>query len=730
MNKAYDRINWENYPSDATPLNETNLNKLDSATDTLDDRVITLDTTKATKTEVAALVADVTFEESTGIITVIKKNGSKITIDTQMEKIAVNFSYDATAQKIILTLIDGTKQYIDLSALITQYEFLDTDTVAFIIGTDGKVSAIVKEGSIEEKHLEPNYLAKIKVESAKAQASQEAAATSATNAASRATAAESYAVGGTGTRDGEDADNAKYYSEQAKAVYEELQGEQVTGVKGAAETEYRKGNVEIGLKDIASMGKYTGNIDDLLYSGQGAYWIEAASALGTQPVDTGWYQLEVISSTAGVIIQKAYIFSDCKTYYRMYTNSRWYEWHYCAETATKATQDGDGNVIEDTYLPKTSVVNNNTTTAAGYALDARQANPNVSGSLAEQIANKQGKLTNPLTQSDVMNVLTSTLTTKPLSAYQGKVLNEKIAEKLPASNGEIVWTTSNTSGLTEMRMRKAGTSGAQTLCIVSKVNGSNVFNDLIGADGKILFLPLAGGTMTGDLTTGGDIVFTNTGCVASPNSSTPVWISAAGKTVSALGTQGTFRFHYDQLQPGKDNVMTMGSSGYRWKQMYAGTSSIATSDRNLKDNITPLTEIHKRFFMKLIPCSFTFKDGESGRTHIGFISQDVEAAMEELGMTSLDFAGFCKDVKTKVMVEKRTAVDADGNPLLDEKGNVIEYCVDYEVPDLDEDGNEQYIYSLRYEEFIAIITYVVQDNVNRLDALETAVAELKATVGV
>lgn len=171
MNKAYKRINWENYPSDATPLNETNLNRLDSATDTLDDRVITLDTTKATKTEVATLVADVTFEESTGIITVMKKNGSKITIDTQMEKIAVNFDYDMTTEQMILTLIDGTKKYIDLSALITQYEFLDTDTVAFIIGTNGKVSAIVKEGSIEEKHLEPNYLAKIKVESARAETS-------------------------------------------------------------------------------------------------------------------------------------------------------------------------------------------------------------------------------------------------------------------------------------------------------------------------------------------------------------------------------------------------------------------------------------------------------------------------------------------------------------------------------------------------------------------------------
>lgn len=182
MNKAHSAINWENYPSDETPLNESNLNKMDAAIGVIDDRVITLDTTKATKTEVATLVADVTFEESTGIITITKKNGSKVMIDTQMEKIAINFDYNPTTQQIILTLIDGTKQYIDLSALITQYEFLDSDTVTFYIDKDGKVSAIVKEGSIEEKHLEPNYLAKIKVEVAKAESSQQAAAMSEINA--------------------------------------------------------------------------------------------------------------------------------------------------------------------------------------------------------------------------------------------------------------------------------------------------------------------------------------------------------------------------------------------------------------------------------------------------------------------------------------------------------------------------------------------------------------------
>ena len=157
MNKAHENINWENYPSDNTALNAENLNKMDVAIDNIDNRVVSLDSSKATKTEVSTLVADVSFEESTGIITVTKKNGSKITIDTQMEKIAVNFSYDRITQQIILTLIDGTKQYIDLSALITQYEFVDSDTMAFFIDSDGRVTAKIKEGSITEEYLEQNY---------------------------------------------------------------------------------------------------------------------------------------------------------------------------------------------------------------------------------------------------------------------------------------------------------------------------------------------------------------------------------------------------------------------------------------------------------------------------------------------------------------------------------------------------------------------------------------------
>ena len=133
MEKIASRINWENEPSTNTPINEENLNKMDIEINTLDDRVILLDTKKANESDVLQLVSDVSFDENTGVITITKKNGSIVTIDTKMEKIAVNFDYNRDTQQIILTLVDGTKQYIDLSALITQYEFLDSDTVIFIV---------------------------------------------------------------------------------------------------------------------------------------------------------------------------------------------------------------------------------------------------------------------------------------------------------------------------------------------------------------------------------------------------------------------------------------------------------------------------------------------------------------------------------------------------------------------------------------------------------------------
>nr|DAI59721.1 MAG TPA: hypothetical protein [Caudoviricetes sp.] len=185
--KIYSREHWENFPSEKTAINRDRLNNIEGGIDAIDDRVCALDTTKVDLTKANELVKEILWDESNGTLTVVKMNGSKAVIDTKLEKLAVNFKYDPESQQLVITLDDGTVQNVDLSALITEYEFTDSDTIAFAIGSDGKVSAIVKEGSIQEKHLRPDYLADIKVESAKAVASAKSAGESETKAAKSAT---------------------------------------------------------------------------------------------------------------------------------------------------------------------------------------------------------------------------------------------------------------------------------------------------------------------------------------------------------------------------------------------------------------------------------------------------------------------------------------------------------------------------------------------------------------
>ena len=99
-----------------------------------------MDNTKATKTEVSSLFSEVSYNEKTGIITFTRKNGAKVTIDTPMEKIALNIYYDPETEMLTLPLIDGTQMQVDLSRLITEYEFLDSDTIAFSVNSEGRCS--------------------------------------------------------------------------------------------------------------------------------------------------------------------------------------------------------------------------------------------------------------------------------------------------------------------------------------------------------------------------------------------------------------------------------------------------------------------------------------------------------------------------------------------------------------------------------------------------------------
>lgn len=151
--------------------------------------------------------------------------------------------------------------------------------------------------------------------------------------------------------------------------------------------------------------------------------------------------------------------------------------------------------------------------------------------------------------------------------------------------------------------------------------------------------------------------------------------------------------------PSNNGKVNLGSSGRRWNQLFATNGTISTSDRNAKTSITYMSDTQEQLFAKLRPVTFKLKDGSSGRTHYGFISQDVEDSLGELKLTGKDFAGFCKDL----------CVDENGEAMLDEEGNKI------------------YDYSLRYSEFVALNTHMIQKLQNEITELKAEIAELKST---
>lgn len=232
MNKLYSRINWKNYPSEETALNESNLNRMDLGLDNLDNRVIEMDATKLNREVANSLVKSWSMDESTRIITITHLDGSKDMFDLNIEKIPVNFELSNDGI-LTMTTDDGSKYTANIGAMIPVLTFEDSDTIAVSVSGEGvnkTYSFSIKAGSVTEDKLQPNFLADVKTEAAKAQASKEAAAESASAASGSATLAESYARGGTGSRAGEDTDNAKYYYEKAKNTEIGKVSEEVAGL--------------------------------------------------------------------------------------------------------------------------------------------------------------------------------------------------------------------------------------------------------------------------------------------------------------------------------------------------------------------------------------------------------------------------------------------------------------------------------------------------------------------
>lgn len=148
-----------------------------------------------------------------------------------------------------------------------------------------------------------------------------------------------------------------------------------------------------------------------------------------------------------------------------------------------------------------------------------------------------------------------------------------------------------------------------------------------------------------------------------------------GNQVSIIGQTPTGKgdIHID----GASIYMTTISGG-----VYSNGSLIATSDKRVKKDISSFDKRYENFFMSLSPSIYKFINGTSDRYHSGFISQETEEALVSNGLTTKDFAGF----------------------------------IIYNDPETNKEK-----YALRYEEFIALNTHMIQKLYKRIEKLEKCI---------
>lgn len=180
----------------------------------------------------------------------------------------------------------------------------------------------------------------------------------------------------------------------------------------------------------------------------------------------------------------------------------------------------------------------------------------------------------------------------------------------------------------------------------------------------------------------GEVVATENGaklCYGNnPISANTISVTSGGAQTNCTLSIGGDTTITGSAAPAYDGAGSLGFSDYRWTVLYAQTSTISTSDRAQKKDISYDMEKYDSLFKKLKPVNYKMKDGTSGRTHTGLIAQDIEQALQECGLTGQDLAAFVRAPR--------------------------------------DDGGADY--GMRYEELIALCIYEIQKLQTKVATLE------------
>lgn len=154
------------------------------------------------------------------------------------------------------------------------------------------------------------------------------------------------------------------------------------------------------------------------------------------------------------------------------------------------------------------------------------------------------------------------------------------------------------------------------------------------------------------------------------------------------------------FSPVSSGYICLGNSNNRFYGIYLSHSPNVSSDKRIKNNIIPISKglksrenIFEQLFDLLKPVSFSLNNDKSNKTHIGFVAQDVSNALSSLGVKEDNFE-----------------------------------LIDHMFFTDEETGEEKDEYGLRYEEFIALNTHMIQKANTTIQSQQKEIDDLKKQV--
>ena len=332
-------------------------------------------------------------------------------------------------------------------------------------------------------------------------------------------------------------------------------------------------------------------------------------------------------------------------------------------TSQIANNAGDISTLKQTAQSLSSTISN----AQGDISRLQQT----ANSLSSQISNTQGDIS---TLQQTANNLSVSISNAQNNIYNLQLTANGLSSTVADTQGRVSLVEQTVNGLTIYNPYTGQT----------QINGGMIETSQMRLDrlfGNSVFLMTPSGEIAAEIrTTGASTARTSfdlwARAVRINSNEGDLYLHSDMAFVTLAGAQGNTCI--GNFYPNQGGMYSCGVGWSPWSDIYANNSMIQTSDREAKEDIVYGLTRYDALFDTLRPVSFRFRDGTSGRTHLGLISQDVEAALEAAGLTDVEFAGFVRSAEPEGKVR----------------------------------------YGLRYGEFVAMLIEQVQALKARVSALE------------